>query len=415
MSYYDNSRPWPAVGQNAWNDLEIDSQTVRSGASSTVPGQAPPPPSQGQEGLAFAHQLEEVDRAIDNLLKSGKMFGVPGRHGRQGHMNTRPHSMAEFGDARGAHQSNLQNFYASQRHQSSRGSNDAEQAIQAKRRMAAQRERELRNYHQEQQYNRNIPDAAAPFGNKPDRTLSPSGMSENDRRDLIARQRSALYGEGPFAETGGYVDETGTPRPGVPGPHHGPPATSAHRGPSPLAFEYGRVPPPGVDAGDAKDGGAVKSPPIGVNPQSRTNSTSSPQPNAHQHHQQQQRSSSSGASPVGSSPVNGKPSSGSVGGPVAPIGTRPSISGPPGIPTAASQSSLNISKRATTPLTSPVGHPFNAPGVNNENVPPPSAGGVSSGGAGNGAEGAPGIGVSGWGNRGNSVWGNKGVQASVWG
>ena len=65
--------------------------------------------------------------------------------------------MAEFGDARGAHQSNLQNFYASQRHQSSRGSNEAEQVIQAKRRMAAQRERELRNYHQEQQYNRSRP------------------------------------------------------------------------------------------------------------------------------------------------------------------------------------------------------------------------------------------------------------------
>lgn len=48
--------------------------------------------------------------------------------------------------------SNLQNFYASQRHQSR--PNDAEQLMQAKRRMAAQRERELRNYHQEQQYNR---------------------------------------------------------------------------------------------------------------------------------------------------------------------------------------------------------------------------------------------------------------------
>jgi len=58
MSYYEGSRPWPAPGQNAWNDLDIDSQTVRSGASSTVPSQAPPPPSQGQEGLPFYHQLE---------------------------------------------------------------------------------------------------------------------------------------------------------------------------------------------------------------------------------------------------------------------------------------------------------------------------------------------------------------------
>ena len=48
--------------------------------------------------------------------------------------------------------SNLQSYYASQRHQSR--PNEAEQMMQAKRRMAAQRERELRNYHQEQQYNR---------------------------------------------------------------------------------------------------------------------------------------------------------------------------------------------------------------------------------------------------------------------
>lgn len=48
--------------------------------------------------------------------------------------------------------SNLQNYYASQRHQPR--PNEAEQMMQAKRRMAAQRERELRNYHQEQQYHR---------------------------------------------------------------------------------------------------------------------------------------------------------------------------------------------------------------------------------------------------------------------
>ena len=44
-------------------------------------------------------------------------------------------------------------------------------------------------------------------------------MSDEERRELIARQRSALYGEGPFAETGGYVDETGATRPGIPVPH----------------------------------------------------------------------------------------------------------------------------------------------------------------------------------------------------
>lgn len=66
----------------------------------------------------------------------------------------RPHGL-DF-DGR-AHPVGLQNFYAAQRHQPSRGSNEAEQVMQAKRRMAAQRERELRNYHQEQQYNRSRP------------------------------------------------------------------------------------------------------------------------------------------------------------------------------------------------------------------------------------------------------------------
>lgn len=71
---------------------------------------------------------------------------------------TSRHPAPDFGDARGHNPStNLQNFYATQRHQSSRGSNEAEQMMQAKRRMAAQRERELRNYHQEQQYNRSRP------------------------------------------------------------------------------------------------------------------------------------------------------------------------------------------------------------------------------------------------------------------
>ena len=47
----------------------------------------------------------------------------------------------------------MQNYYTSQRYGGGRPS-EAEQMMQAKRRMAAQRERELRNYHQEQQYNR---------------------------------------------------------------------------------------------------------------------------------------------------------------------------------------------------------------------------------------------------------------------
>lgn len=63
------------------------------------------------------------------------------------------HSMGDFDTLRPHPAANLQGFYAAQRFQGPRAS-DAEQIIQAKRRMAAQRERDLRNYHQEQQYHR---------------------------------------------------------------------------------------------------------------------------------------------------------------------------------------------------------------------------------------------------------------------
>jgi len=61
----------------------------------------------------------------------------------------RPGSMGEFDGMRPQSNTGLQNFYSTQRY----GRNaDSDQAVQARRRQAAQRERELRNYHQEQQY-----------------------------------------------------------------------------------------------------------------------------------------------------------------------------------------------------------------------------------------------------------------------
>jgi hypothetical protein len=86
---------------------------------------------------------------------SWKVQGVIGRELTsliEPRMHGGRHSISEFDPARSHSASNLQNFYASQRFQSR--PNEAEQMMQAKRRMAAQRERELRNYHQEQQYNR---------------------------------------------------------------------------------------------------------------------------------------------------------------------------------------------------------------------------------------------------------------------
>ncbi|KAH8886473.1 hypothetical protein GQ53DRAFT_658179 [Thozetella sp. PMI_491] len=424
MSYYDNSQWPPSAGQATW-----DHQTpppARSGASSTVPRDEP---------AAFSHQLEEVDRAIDNLVKSGKMFGntpgvrreslhlslsdparglrSTGRRGRVGLVRgsgSRPHSVGDFGDPRGPHNSsNLQNFYASQRHQTSRGSNEAEQMMQAKRRMAAQRERELRNYHQEQQFNRTVlgETNVYPTTNKPsDRTLSPGSMSEDDRRDLIARQRSALYGEGPFAETGGYVDETGTPRPGIPGPN----APPTMRGHSPLAYEYGRAPPPHGDGVGSPAEGAQGAQSGGPNERSRANSNSSPQSNPSGQKGVfdapiQQSSRTSASSPGGSPPRQGAPGSKPGQSTVAPIGTRPTASNQSGNPA--------LNKRSTTPLPSPLSQGYTASG-NDENANPTGATQSNP----NSASAEGNVGLSGWGNRSGAVWGSKsglGVQASVWG
>lgn len=192
-------------------------------------------------------------------------------------------------------------------------------------------------------------------------------MSEEQTRELIARQRSALYGEGPFADKTGYVDESGNMRSGIPGPS-GP---SSLRGPSPLAFDsMGRSPPgESVTPGSMSDHNAIAG-----DPSSRAQSISSPHTgipaskvfeNAVGTQIRTNTSSPTG----GTSPRDLAPGSkaGQTGSSVAPIGTRPA---------GAAMASASA-KHSATPLT-------------------PSGG---------------------WG-RGNSVWGQSsglGAPASVWG
>lgn len=226
--------------------------------------------------------------------------------------------------------------------------------------------------------------------NKADRALSPGTMGEEERRELIARQRSALYGEGPFAETPGYVDETGNTRPGIPSQNG--PAAAALRGRSPLAYDYGRVPQPlnmSQEPGPQPAVGTDPSQAAAQNERSRANSSSSPQSNppagmgkfdgttAQQTAAARTSSSSPGGSPPrqGGGPPGSKPTQ---PGSVAPIGTRPS---------ATSQTPPNpaLTKRSTTPLPSPlsqVGAGYK-PGA-------PGSGSVSAGGAGSGDDSATG-------------------------
>lgn len=323
--------------------------------------------SQQSDSNAFASQFEEIDRATDNLMKSGKWAPgpaigaavVPGMAGRRDSMpaagrnygydadprmgggSSRHQSMSEFDGGRPG-SAGLQGYYAGQRFPGGKQS-EAEQMLQAKRRMAAQRERELRNYHQEQQYNRSMYASSAPLkcdcslrtdvpGGKAqsDRAMSPATMSEDDRRDLIARQHRALYGESASLYTpDGSRSQSQDVR--VP---------STGRGPSPLAFDSF-----GVQA-QAGAEGAVQMP-----PRDRAESTASPASNAPAQqfgllNDAQQSSRTSNSSPGGSPPlVQG--AKGSAAG-VAPIGTRPAQA--PG-----------LNKRSTTPLTpSSLSYGFNA-------------------------------------------------------
>lgn len=187
-------------------------------------------------------------------------------------------------------------------------------------------------------------------------------MSEEETRDLIARQRSALYGEGPFADKSSYVDENGNIRTGAPGPS-GP---SSIRGHSPLPFAAGDVGTPGsiadANVSDASPRPQSTSSPQAANPPSKVFDGAIGS---------QTRTSAS--SPTGSSPPRDLAPGSKPGQPnatVAPIGTRPTGNTGPG---------AQSSKRSTTPLA-------------------PAA--------------------TGWG-RGSGVWGQSssglGTQASVWG
>jgi hypothetical protein len=237
---------------------------------------------------------------------------------------------------------------------------------------------------------------------KSDRSNSPAAMSEDSRRDLIARQHRALYGNespaffppGPLSDDHNRADSqaTGTP-------------SSAARGSSPR----------GVDPfGLTQAGGA----PVEGQSPSRANSTSSPSSaiNAGFPEQPGTSASSPGAADSPSSRQGAsKQSIGSVG----PIGSRPV----PGQASAAPVSNPALNKqRSTTPLPSPLGFGFTP-----SEAAAAAAGERSTSASSNPAvtattnaqgpkDSSAGVGL-GWSNNGG-VWGSKsglGVQASVWG
>ncbi|KAK5746678.1 hypothetical protein LTR17_000694 [Elasticomyces elasticus] len=390
MSFYDNESSWAAPGrQSSWEQQPPPS---RSGTASVT--------SQQGEVNAFASQFEEIERATDNLVRSGKMFPgqvpgmaspvVPSRRDsipaaypssdpRMGGPS-RHQSVSEYDGGRPG-SAGLQGYYAGQRYPGGRQS-EAEQMQQAKRRMASARERELRNYHQEQQYNRT---SVAGVKTTTDRSMSPAAMNEEDRRALIARQHRALYGDNSNLYTG-----DGSSRP----PSQDARVSAPGRGASPLACD-----PYGAQAQGGAEGG------VQMPPRERAESTASPAGNAPAQQSfglrsdAQSVSRTSNSSPGGSPPLGQGQKSSAAG--VVPIGTRPM---------QAPGSSSGLNKRSTTPLTpSSLSYGFSGVDAKDERSTssasnPPLDKGVG--------------GLGGWGGN-SAVWGSGkstlAVQPSVWG
>lgn len=219
-------------------------------------------------------------------------------------------------------------------------------------------------------------------------------MSEDERRELIARQHRALYGD-----SSSLYNSNPTSSQDVR-------VSGAGRGPSPLAFD-----PFGMQAQNAAGEAPVQMPARGEKDASsgaqeaRANSNASPGSNQNPafalFDNAQQASRTSNSSPGGSPPRQGSKVNGSG---VAPIGTRPINN--QGQPTGAS-----LSKGRTTPLPSPLSYnSYNASEQSsNTNATTSASLNPSSTVTEN-----KGVGM-GW-NKG--PWGSapsQGVQASVWG
>ena len=179
-------------------------------------------------------------------------------------------------------------------------------------------------------------------------------MSEEDRRELIARQHRALYGDQSALYTSNNPTSSQDVRVSTSG---------AGRGASPLAFD-----PFGMQNPNLSNEGSVQMPSrdkdvVGGAQDVRANSNSSPSSNPNPafslFENAQQASRTSNSSPGGSPPRQGAKSSN--GGGVAPIGTRPTT-------TQGQPAGATLSKRATTPLPSPLSYSYNASEQSNPNT-----------------------------------------------
>ena len=211
--------------------------------------------------------------------------------------------------------------------------------------------------------------------NKSDRSMSPSTLSEEGRRDLIARQHRALYGESSGVMSPGFSGDE-SPHDQAANPKA--PIGAGPRGPSPRAMD-----PFGGTAEAMQDG-------------PRTDKTTSPAGQA------------APGFPASATPPNGedgphsrslsKSTTAPVSGGMAPIGSRPHPQGQP------------INKRTTSPLPSALSYGFGSnEQMNERSTSSNSNQNPQKEGSSNANMGA------GWGT-GSGVWGSNKIGAtSVWG
>lgn len=210
--------------------------------------------------------------------------------------------------------------------------------------------------------------------NKSDRSMSPSTISEEGRRELIARQHRALYGnEGAaFQPQTGYNDEQ----------QAGGQQTTGQRGPSPRGNDPFGMPGQSQGPSDLSGHPDKAASPAGP-PKTGFNQISTPsagEDNSHARHLS-------------------KSTTAPLAGGMAPIGSRPSTQQAPG---------QNLNKRTTSPLPTSLAFGFGSVEQSNERSGSSNSNNAQK-------ENTPNTSMGAWGT-GSGVWGSNKIGAtSVWG
>ena len=239
-------------------------------------------------------------------------------------------------------------------------------------------------------------------------------MNEEDRRELIARQRRALYGADSASFYGTqFGEDNTTPRPNAQAAQVAPGQAPPGQRQSPLSYNTFGMPSDPLSSGmDNSNQYSNEQTAKGPSPKqqqsrSRANSTASPASNTQDYsifeNAAQQSSRTSTSSPGGSPPRQAKNG-------VAPIGTRP---------TQPQTQAFNptLQKRSTTPLPSPLSFGFAPADPQNQMAATSATNERSTSAASNPTANNQKENISlNWGSS-SGVWGKTplGVQASVWG